>query len=65
MSIRAYNRATRVIRTRIDHELAERRRVCGGTYRNGPDKRFCRCDTCRRIDYEANEGDRCRRSSNP
>lgn len=33
---------------------------CPGTYHNGPEKRFVRCDTCKRIDYECNEGDSCR-----
>lgn len=34
---------------------------CGGTYYNGPDKRYVRCNRCHRIDWEANEGDRCKR----
>lgn len=32
---------------------------CNGTLRNGPGKRFVRCDRCGAIDYERNEGDRC------
>jgi hypothetical protein len=60
MGSAAYNRGSRVIRERIDRELAERRtrRVCGGTFRPGPEKRFSRCGKCGVIDYEKYEGDR-------
>lgn len=34
--------------------------MCNGTYKNGPDKRYARCQVCSHVDYEANEGDRCR-----
>lgn len=33
---------------------------CPGRYRNGPDKRYVRCNLCKEIDWEANEGDRCK-----
>jgi hypothetical protein len=33
--------------------------LCGGRLENGPGKRYVRCVRCRRIDWEANEGDRC------
>lgn len=36
--------------------------TCNGKMENGPGKRFARCGRCRRIDYEANEGDRCKES---
>ena len=63
MGAAAYNRGSRVIRERLDREAAERRvRVlCRGVYRNGPDKRYARCDQCGHVDYEANKGDRCNR----
>ena len=63
MGAAAYNRGSRVIRERIDREIAARRRVvlCKGTYRHGPDKCYARCDQCMHIDYEANEGDLCNR----
>ena len=32
---------------------------CKGKLYNGPGKRYCRCNVCHRIDWEANEGDRC------
>ena len=32
---------------------------CRGVMANGPEKRFTRCGTCGRIDYEQNEGDTC------
>lgn len=32
--------------------------TCGGLFRNGPDKRFVRCDACGEVDYERNEGDK-------
>lgn len=61
MGAAAYNRGSRAIREQIDRELREKRklRYCPGTFYNGPGKRFARCDTCKRVDYEANEGDRC------
>lgn len=34
--------------------------VCG-TFRNGPEKQFVRCDGCHEVDFEANEGDKHRR----
>ena len=33
------------------------RHACNGTFRNGPDKAYVRCDRCGAIDYERNEGD--------
>ena len=36
---------------------------CVGTYRNGPGKRFARCQVCGGVDYEANEGDHCKRAA--
>ena len=33
--------------------------TCGGTYCNGPGKRYARCCRCQRISYDHNEGDRC------
>ena len=33
---------------------------CEGRMQNGPGKRYSRCGRCKRTDYEANEGDRCR-----
>lgn len=64
MGTAAYNRGSRAISAQIDRELADKRRrvICNGTFYNGPGKRFARCDKCKRIDYEANEGDRCRRA---
>ena len=35
------------------------RHRCGGVMRDGPEKRYARCGTCGRIDYERYEGDRC------
>lgn len=60
MSIRTYNRGSRLIRTQIDRELHERRirRPCGGTFRNGPEKKYARCDRCGIVDYEKYEGDK-------
>jgi len=55
----AYRRGSRAISARIDRELEERRRVCGGVYRSGPDKAYARCDGCGRVDYEKYEGDKC------
>ena len=37
----------------------ERPTVCGGTYYDGPEKRFARCDKCKRLSYEKYEGDPC------
>jgi hypothetical protein len=34
---------------------------CPGVLRNGPGKAFTRCATCGAIDWEANEGDTCRK----
>jgi len=33
--------------------------TCPGHMENGPGKKYVRCDTCGRVDYEKNEGDRC------
>lgn len=33
---------------------------CNGRMRNGPEKRYARCRVCGAIDWELNEGDRCR-----
>lgn len=41
--------------------MTEANRACNGTYRNGPGKRYARCWKCGHVDWEANEGDRCRR----
>lgn len=61
MGAAAYNRGSRAIRNQIDRELAASRRTpCPGLFRNGPGKRYARCSHCGRVDYEANEGDRCR-----
>lgn len=38
-------------------------KACGGTYYNGPGKRFARCNRCLAIDYEKNEGDSCRKEA--
>ena len=46
-----YEHEQRIIRT-----LAG---VCGGTFYNGPEKRYVRCSRCEHVDYEKNEGDRC------
>jgi hypothetical protein len=35
--------------------------TCGGTYYNGPDKAYGRCDRCKAVDYEKYEGDKCTR----
>ena len=59
MGAAAYNRASRVIRERIDGEPRVRSERCGGRFMNGPEKRYARCSRCRSLDYEANEGDRC------
>lgn len=32
----------------------------GGRLENGSGKRYARCSRCRRIDWEGNDGDRCR-----
>lgn len=60
----AYSRKSRAINAQIDRELAEKRNVrrirCDGRMRNGPEKRYARCIKCGAIDYELNEGDRCR-----
>jgi hypothetical protein len=48
---RAANRAARGSR--------KPKRVCGGTYYNGPGKLFARCDRCKRKSYEKYEGDPC------
>lgn len=44
----------------FDPKLVGNRR-CPGTMRNGPEKRYVRCDHCHRIDWERNEGDPCPR----
>lgn len=59
MGAAAYRRGSRAISRQIDRELAERRQICGGTYRSGPDKAYGYCDRCGRIDYEKYEGDKC------
>jgi hypothetical protein len=41
--------------------VIKRTAKCAGVLRNGPQKRFVRCNKCERIDYEGNEGDRCSR----
>ena len=65
MGIAAYNRGTKALRDRLDREVAERRTVrmveCGGRIYNGPYKCYGRCSACGAIDYEAYEGDLCRR----
>jgi len=58
MGAAAYRRGSRAISAQIDREQEAKRRACGGTFRNGPDKRFARCDRCGVVDYERNEGDR-------
>jgi hypothetical protein len=40
--------------------VTNKSKPCGGTLYNGPGKRFTRCSVCGTIDWEANEGDRCR-----
>lgn len=35
--------------------------VCGGRIYNGPNKAYGRCARCGHVDYEAYEGDTCRR----
>jgi hypothetical protein len=64
MGVAAYNRGSRAISRALDRdaeELREKRRSgavrCGGTFRNGPEKKYGRCDRCGRIDYEKYEGD--------
>ena len=55
------------MRKRGIHRIRDRMRLerpCGGTFRNGPDKAFVRCDRCSAIDHEKNEGDRCARPPN-
>lgn len=32
---------------------------CPGRMRNGPGKRYVRCNVCGRVDWERNEGDPC------
>jgi hypothetical protein len=59
MGAAAYRRGSRAISRQIDRELAERRQICGGTYRDGPNKNYSYCDRCGRIDYEKYEGDKC------
>jgi hypothetical protein len=59
VGVAAYNRGSRVIRRELDATIMKRGRYCGGRFTNGPGKRYARCVRCRRIDYEANEGDRC------
>jgi hypothetical protein len=63
MGAAAYNRGSRAIRAQIDRDLAARRTetLCPGKMRNGPEKKYTRCDLCSAIDYEKNEGDRCGR----
>jgi rRNA maturation endonuclease Nob1 len=52
------------VRHLLDRAIADgiepkrRRRPCGGTFRNGPSKKFARCDRCGVVDYEKYEGDR-------
>ena len=41
--------------------MTSKSKPCKGTYYNGPGKRYARCRVCGHIDWEANEGDRCRR----
>ena len=59
MGVAAYNRGSRVIRRQLDATIVKRGRLCGGRFENGLGKRYARCVRCRRIDWEANEGDRC------
>ncbi len=33
--------------------------TCGGTYYDGPGKRYARCNRCQRASYDRYEGDRC------
>lgn len=56
----AYNRGSRAIRAAIDRER-DTPAPCGGRYGNTPGKLAARCGRCGRLDYEANEGDRCTR----
>ncbi|MDD3983984.1 MAG: hypothetical protein PHU54_08595 [Candidatus Omnitrophica bacterium] len=62
MGAAAYNRGSRCISEQIDREQSSRRILvrCAGRMRNGPGKRFARCDKCGQIDWELNEGDPCR-----
>ena len=43
------------------HGRVKEGRFCTGRMRNGPGKRFTRCDRCGDIYWEKNEGDRCER----
>lgn len=63
MGAAAYNRGSRAVRERIDREQRGKRvrTICGGTYYNGPDKAYGRCDRCKAVDYEKYEGDKCTR----
>ncbi len=65
MGVAAYNRGTKALCDQLDREEKDRRTVlmvtCGGTMRNGPGKAYGRCTVCGAVDYEAYEGDRCRR----
>lgn len=62
MGAAAYNRGSHCISEQIDREQRGRRQLvrCTGRMRNGPEKRYARCDKCGEIDWEANEGDPCR-----
>jgi hypothetical protein len=60
MGAAAYNRGSKAISAQIDRELKSHNRPCNGVMYNGPNKRYARCSRCGRIDYEQNEGDRCR-----
>ena len=62
--VAAYNRGSRLISRQTDAALAGRvkeGRFCTGRMRNGPGKRFTRCNRCGDIYWEKNEGDRCER----
>lgn len=65
MGAAAYRRGSRVIREQIDRECSARRLRCAGKMRNGPDKRFARCDQCGAISYEKYEGDTCGKEVRP
>ena len=62
MGAAAYNRGSRAISEQIDREFRSRSRLirCKGRMRNGPGKRYARCESCGEIDWELNEGDPCR-----
>jgi len=61
MGAAAYNRGSAAIRRGlVRRRAAGLREVCRGVMENGPCKAYARCSTCRHVDHEADEGDRCR-----